>query len=207
MEEFNELELQKLIDFALSNTDSSHPFANSGTYLGLAETDILSLVYSRLENKMAISQMTELFHDIRNDILSRKISTNIRDLHTITKNCRKCKIDATPELPKWNVENPAKQKSCGRLPECCRQIELFAAMVHHMGCPQNVDFMTCTMHPVIAKIIQQQRAYPGHGMTQVPCERTKPISDQGVHHQTDQATNCFRELAHDAHVDGSQAVF
>jgi len=106
MEEFNELELQKLIDFALSNTDSSHPFGNSGTYLGLAETDILSLVYSRLENKMAISQMTELFHDIRNDILSRKISTNVRDLHTITKNCDKCKLNSTPELPKWNVKDP-----------------------------------------------------------------------------------------------------
>jgi uracil-DNA glycosylase family 4 len=106
MEEFNELELQKLIDFALSNTDSSHPFGNSGTYLGLAETDILSLVYSRLENKMAISQMAELFHDIRNDILSRKISTNIRDLHTITKNCDKCKLNSTPELPKWNVKDP-----------------------------------------------------------------------------------------------------
>lgn len=106
MEEFDELELQKLIDFALDNTDSPHPFGNSGTYLGLAETDILSYVYSHIENRMSISQITEIFHDIRTDVLSRKISTNIRDLHTLTKNCNKCKLDSTPELPKWNVDNP-----------------------------------------------------------------------------------------------------
>ena len=106
MEDFNELELQKLIDFALSNTDGPHPIGGSGTHVGLAETDILSSIYSRLENKMATSQIAELFHDIRNDILSRKISTNIRDLHTITKNCDKCKLNSTPELPKWNVQNP-----------------------------------------------------------------------------------------------------
>lgn len=106
MEEFDELELQKLIDSALATTDSSHPFGNSGSYLGLAETDILSHVYHRLENKMSLSQISDLFHDIRTDILSRKISTNLKDLHTVTKNCRKCKLDSTPELPKWNVENP-----------------------------------------------------------------------------------------------------
>ena len=85
MEDFNELELQKLIDFALSNTDGPHPFGGSGTHLGLAETDILSSIYSRLENKMATSQIAELFHDIRND---------------------KCKLNSTPELPKLNVQNP-----------------------------------------------------------------------------------------------------
>jgi uracil-DNA glycosylase family 4 len=106
MEDFDELDLQKLIENALSQTEDHHPFGSSEAYLGFAETDILSLIYSRLENRMAISEITQLFHDIRVDILSRKISTNIKDLHTVTKNCRKCKIDSVPELPKWNVENP-----------------------------------------------------------------------------------------------------
>lgn len=106
MEAFDELDLQKLIETALAENTNQHPFGGSETYLGLAETDILSTIYSRLENRMAISEITQLFHDIRVDILSRKISTNIKDLHTVTKNCRKCKIDSVPELPKWNVENP-----------------------------------------------------------------------------------------------------
>lgn len=106
MEDFDELDLQKLIESALAQKPNQHPFGSSEAYLGLAETDILSTIYSRLENRMSISEITQLFHDIRVDILSRKISTNIKDLHTVTKNCRKCKIDTVPELPKWNVENP-----------------------------------------------------------------------------------------------------
>ena len=106
MEDFDELHLQKLIESALAENPNQRPFGGSETYLGLAETDILSTIYSRLENRMTISEITQLFHDIRVDILSRKISTNIKDLHTVTKNCRKCKIDSVPELPKWNVENP-----------------------------------------------------------------------------------------------------
>ena len=106
MEDFDELDLQKLIENALAEKPNQHPFGSSEAYLGIAETDILSILYSRLENRMTISEITQLFHDIRVDILSRKISTNIKDLHTVTKNCRKCKIDSVPELPKWNVENP-----------------------------------------------------------------------------------------------------
>jgi len=106
MEDFDELDLQKLIESALAQNPNQHPFGGSETYLGLAETDILSTIYSRLENKLTISEITQLFHNIRVDILSRKISTNIRDLHTVTKNCRRCNIDSAPELPKWNVENP-----------------------------------------------------------------------------------------------------
>lgn len=106
MEDFDELDLQKLIESALAEKPDQHPFGGSETYLGLAETDILSTIYSRLENRMTISEITQLFHDIRVDVLSRKISTNIKDLHTVSKNCRKCKIDSVPELPKWNVENP-----------------------------------------------------------------------------------------------------
>jgi len=106
MEDFDELDLQKLIESALAQNPNQHPFGGSETYLGLAETDILSTIYSRLENKLTISEITQLFHNIRVDILSRKISTNIRDLHTVTKNCRRCNIDSVPELPKWNVENP-----------------------------------------------------------------------------------------------------
>lgn len=106
MEEFDELELQKLIDNALANNSSPHPFGGSTTHLGFAETDILSFVYSRLENKLPLSEVSEIFRDVRVDLLSRKFSASLTDLHTVTKNCRKCSLQSTPELPKWNVENP-----------------------------------------------------------------------------------------------------
>jgi len=106
MEEFDELELQKLIETALSDTQSSHPFGGSATHLGFAETDILSLIFSRLENKLHLSEVSDIFHDVRVDLLSRKFSSSLADLHTVTKNCRKCSLQSTPELPKWNVQDP-----------------------------------------------------------------------------------------------------
>lgn len=107
MEQFDEGELQKLIDEALSqNTDKQHPFGGSGSYLGLAETDLLSSLHERFSKRLIESEVNDIFRDSRTDILSRKISTNLKDLHTVTKNCRKCTVDSNSELPKWNVENP-----------------------------------------------------------------------------------------------------
>ena len=107
MEQFDEGELQKLIDEALSqNTEKQHPFGGSGSYLGLAETDLLSSLHERFSKRLIESEVNDIFRDSRIDILSRKISTNLKDLHTVTKNCRKCTVDSNSELPKWNVENP-----------------------------------------------------------------------------------------------------
>lgn len=107
MEEFNELELQRLIDQALlEKNDSSHPFTKTQVHLGFLETDILSYLYSQLQDRMSVSQISEIFRDARDHILSRKNNITLKDLHTVTKNCRKCKIDSHPELPKWNVHNP-----------------------------------------------------------------------------------------------------
>lgn len=103
MEEFDELELQRIIDSALAT--HSDP-KTSFNYLGLAETDILSLLYDRLSNKIIGSELSQIFQDIRSDILTRKSTLTIKDLHTVTSNCRKCKLGVTPELPKWNVLNP-----------------------------------------------------------------------------------------------------
>lgn len=101
MEEFSELELEQIINSALGPSSNS-----TFSYLGLGETDILSYVYDRLSYKVTGSDLNSIFQDLRSDLLSRKISLNIKELHTITSNCRKCKIDVSPELPKWNVNNP-----------------------------------------------------------------------------------------------------
>jgi len=105
MEAFDESELHKLIQEALSE-DSPNPFASSTNYLGFAETDLLEVLYNKLSYKVVGSELNEIFYDLRNDILSRKISLSTKDIHTITKNCNKCSLDSSAELPKWNTENP-----------------------------------------------------------------------------------------------------
>lgn len=105
MTEFSEEELSQLIDEALNESKSAHPFGGSATYLGLAETDLLSNLHERLSKRFIGTYVNDIFQELRGDLLSRKIPTSLKDLHTITKNCRKCTIDSHAELPKWNVES------------------------------------------------------------------------------------------------------
>lgn len=103
MEEFDENELKQLIDAALSSQSDTRLSSN---YLGLAETDIFSLLYEKLSRRMIGSDLSAVFQDVRSEILSRKSFLSLKDLHTVTSNCRKCALGVTPELPKWNVSNP-----------------------------------------------------------------------------------------------------
>jgi uracil-DNA glycosylase family 4 len=103
MEEFDEQELQSIIDSALSSHSDTRLSSN---YLGLAETDIFSLLYEKLSTRIIGSELSSIFQDIRSEIISRKNYLSLKDLHTVTSNCRKCKLDVSPELPKWNVSNP-----------------------------------------------------------------------------------------------------
>ena len=104
--EFSQEDLDKLIQEALSS-DVSKFRPNSGLYMGLLDSDMLELLYNHLSNKLPDSQISSIFKDLREDLLSRKFHSSIKDLHTVTLNCRKCGIPSTtPELPKWNVTNP-----------------------------------------------------------------------------------------------------
>lgn len=105
MEEFSEQELKDLIDQALA-TKNSDKSVSPKIYLGLGETDLLESIHQRLSKRVIESDLNTIFRDLRSDILSRKISTSRKDLHTVTLNCKKCEIDSSAELPKWNVDNP-----------------------------------------------------------------------------------------------------
>lgn len=102
MEEFDEKQIQQLIEEALSENLSQQP----KPHLGLGETDLLEIIFNRLSKKIIESDLADLFCDIRTDLVSRKISLDLKELHSVTKNCKKCNIDSSAELPKWNVENP-----------------------------------------------------------------------------------------------------
>lgn len=107
--EFSEEDLQGLIKEALSGDANAGLFRQSGSssYVGFMETEILEDVYKRLSGHLPDSILVEVFRDVRKEIVSRKRSGSILDLHTMTKNCNKCQFSGlVPELPKWNVVNP-----------------------------------------------------------------------------------------------------
>lgn len=104
--EFNQDDLDSLIKEALSSSSNPlHP--KSGMHVGFMETDMLELLSGHLANKIPLSAISEIYQDLRLDLLSRKSNHQIKDLHTVILNCRKCEMQqTTPELPKWNVKNP-----------------------------------------------------------------------------------------------------
>lgn len=103
MEELSEEEISAFVESVLSNKQP-HPFANN--YIGLGESDLLEIVHNKLSKRFIESQVNDIFQEARKDIVSRKISLTLKELHTVTRNCNKCKISSTAELPKWNTENP-----------------------------------------------------------------------------------------------------
>lgn len=103
MDELSEEEISSFVESVLSGKES-HPFSNN--YIGLAESDLLEIVHNKLSKRFIESQVNDIFQEARKDIVSRKISTNLKELHTVTRNCNKCKISSQAELPKWNTDNP-----------------------------------------------------------------------------------------------------
>ncbi len=104
--EFSETELNSLIQEALSSKEPKL-IPKSGMHVGFMETELLEIVYNNLTGSIHDSALTELFKNIRSELLSRKVNYKIKDFHTVTKNCNKCALSPIkPELPKWNVINP-----------------------------------------------------------------------------------------------------
>ena len=106
MSEFSEELLASLIDEALNEKGTSKLQPASGLHLSLLDTDFMQIAFQALARKMPISEASEAIQDMRDELLTRVVSMSITDLHTVTNNCIKCKIDSTSELPKWNVKNP-----------------------------------------------------------------------------------------------------
>jgi DNA polymerase len=104
---FDSTEVDKLIEEALSDpTDLSEP-ARSYGQLGFMETKLIENLFNSLDNKLSESKFLELLQDARFTSVANQNKLKITDLHTVTHNCRKCSFSGiTPNLPKWNVNNP-----------------------------------------------------------------------------------------------------
>ena len=106
MDEFSQEELDSLIEEALSENPTKFQPKNAPS-LGLMESQMLSAIYASLEKKLVGSEVSRIFQDARSSIVSAKVPYDLKDLHTVVKNCRKCKLDKVdPQLPKWNVKDP-----------------------------------------------------------------------------------------------------
>lgn len=103
MEELTEEEINNFVKQALDKSNS-HPFAEN--YLGLAEGNMLEILHEKLSSRFIESQVLDIFQEAKKDLIKRKIGLNLAGLHTVTRNCTKCEIASSAELPKWNVENP-----------------------------------------------------------------------------------------------------
>ena len=66
--------------------------------------------------------------------------------------------------------------------------------------------MAGAVNPVIEKIVEHQGGDPGQWIFEVPGKRTKPVHDDGVHQQSDDAANRVDELAHHADVERGEGV-
>lgn len=105
--EFSQSVVEELIQEALEGPSSKAPERSYGQ-LGFLETDLVSSIFSALENKLSNASFLEVLQNARLDTIANQNSIKITDLHTVTHNCRKCSFNSnvTPQLPKWNVTNP-----------------------------------------------------------------------------------------------------
>jgi len=110
-DEFNEEDLQKIIQEALNFEEKEEVklFRKTSftSYLGFMETELIENFHNRISGSLPDSFLSEIYKELRTDILSRKENISILELHTVTRNCKKCNLgNVVPEFPKWNVVNP-----------------------------------------------------------------------------------------------------
>lgn len=106
MIEFDEKELEELIEFALNGSDSPNPLVKNGIHLGIAESEVLSILHESLSKRFIESEVNDIFQEVRGELNASRFRISLKELHTVTKNCKKCNIGASAELPKWNIDNP-----------------------------------------------------------------------------------------------------
>jgi uracil-DNA glycosylase family 4 len=105
-EEFSNEEIKELVELALS-PESNQFFPKSGLSVGFGESQAFQVLADSLQPKFAYSELSSAFQDAREALVNSKINTTLKDLHTITMNCNKCKnFKPSPNLPMWNVVNP-----------------------------------------------------------------------------------------------------
>lgn len=105
--DFDSSIVDKIIEEALADpTDIPEPVRTYGQ-LGFMETDLVSAIFTSLQDRVSDAKLLEVLQDARLSTVANQNKLKITDLHTVTHNCRKCSFSGvTPNLPKWNINNP-----------------------------------------------------------------------------------------------------
>ena len=193
--------VNRLFIVALVGVGAKHaiPDAENATVVFVDAIVVLAVVHAVIRWRHEyLLHPAKLANELRmHPILIQKINQAHHDKH----------LHWIAQQGQRNVEHPAEQKACGRLPQRRGQIELLAAVVHHVRGPHDVDFVARAMHPVVAKVVQDQGADPRERIFRIPLKGTKILRDQQKHHHADHATDGFGEFADQANVDRGEAVF
>jgi len=104
--DFNQKQLNQIISSALD--DSVVPIDRLYGQLGFMESQVIESIFTAFKDRIGETDLINVIRDSRIPAISVKNNFKITDLHTVTKNCSKCKssLSVDPQLPKWNVNNP-----------------------------------------------------------------------------------------------------
>lgn len=108
MEEFESKDVIDLVEAALAEggPDSFQP--EHTIPMGLFQGDMLERLYSKLDDVLDNATKQMLFDDLRNELYSGMEMPPLKELHTTSLSCRRCKeaVKPEPSLPKWNLSDP-----------------------------------------------------------------------------------------------------
>lgn len=108
MEQFESQEVIDLVESALAKGGQSAFVSEQTIPLGLGQGDMLGRLFEQLTKVINIGDAQMVFDDLRDEIYAGIEAPDLKTLHTITMNCRKCREDVKPEphLPRWNLKDP-----------------------------------------------------------------------------------------------------
>ena len=107
-EEFDEQDVIDLVTSALAE-DGGLALPQSERTLPLAfnEGRLLEMLSKKLTSYMANPDVQIILDDLRTELYSDLDIGNIKNLHSVTLNCRRCPAALPPpNIPQWNVLNP-----------------------------------------------------------------------------------------------------
>lgn len=108
MEDFDEGEVIKLVQSALAKEGEGALEPKQSIPLGMGQGDLIERLFKRLSDYMNKADAQMVFDDLRTELFSGIETPDLKTIHTITKNCRKCGEAAIPDqnLPQWNLSDP-----------------------------------------------------------------------------------------------------
>lgn len=108
MEEFDEKDVIDLVTSALAEHGPEVFLQRSERTLPLAlnEGRLLEMLSTQLTKYLPNPDVQVILDDLRTELYSDLDTGTLKNLHSVTLNCRRCPAMASPQLPMWNLVDP-----------------------------------------------------------------------------------------------------